>query len=67
MYILDIIFQKQKRIFLFLLNSHLKPSAWKLSVSQSRKQLLGLSLRTRVQLHCMLKMETHIEKEGRDM
>lgn len=61
MYILYIIVQKQKTIFLFLLISHLKPSAWKLSVSQSRKQLLGLSVRTRVQLRCM----TGQESEGR--
>lgn len=67
MYILYIIVQKQKPIFWFLLNSHLKPSAWKLSLSQSRRQLLGLSVRTRVQLRCMLKMETRIEKGGRDM
>lgn len=58
---------KTKKNLLISSQFPFKPSAWKLSVSQSRKQLLRLSVSTRVQLHCMLKMETRLEEEGRDM
>lgn len=69
MYILYLIVQThthKRESSLFFSFSHLKPS-WELSVSQNRRQLVGLSMRTRVEWHCLLKVETHTEKAGRDI